>query len=77
MHLHPVLAHVRVAPSCPLERLGALVSHTAGFAHEEILEDVEPAGHANDEANPCLQRTGLAGMAEGEHHISAASHERQ
>ena len=50
-----------------LERLGALAGHTAGFAHEDLLEDVEPAAHANDEANPCFQRNSLAIIAEGQH----------
>ena len=57
-----------------LDRLGALASHTAGFAHADLLEDAEPAAHAKDEANPCLQDTSLSCIAEGQRGDSSEQH---
>merc|ERR1719468_32582 len=54
-----------------LDGLGALASHTTCFAHEDLLEDVEPAKHAEDEADPCFQGTSLPHVAEGQHGDSA------
>ena len=48
-------------------RLGALARHTAGFAHEDLLEGVESTAHAKDEAKPCLQDTKLSCIAAGQH----------
>ena len=57
-------------------RLGALARHTAGFAHEDLLEGVESTARAKDEADPCLQDPSLACIAEGQQGDSSEQHLR-
>merc|ERR1719464_609122 len=54
-----------------LDCLGALSGHTTRLTCEDLLEDVEPSQHSEDEPNPCLQGASLSHVAEGQHGNSA------
>merc|ERR1719152_838238 len=42
-------------------------SNLAGLTCKDLEQDEEPAGHAQSEANPRINSSGLAGIAEGKH----------
>ena len=45
----------------------SFASRPAGFAPEDLLKAVEPAAHAKDGVNPCLQDISLSCLTEGQH----------
>ena len=55
---------------------GSHARHTAGHAHEDLLEGVESTAHANDEAKPCLQDPSLSCIAEGQQGDSSEQQHR-
>merc|ERR1719343_562499 len=49
----------------------AISGHSPGLALEDLEEDVAPAAHAEEEANPSLEHTSFSCISECKHHDSA------
>merc|ERR1719152_318922 len=62
--------HTHVAEGL-LDSGGALAGLLGGWAHEDLVQDEEPAAQAEDESRPAEARGGLANVAEGKHEDGA------